>query len=84
MPGGKCFALQYVFSSLNLFQSSIKIDFLLRHFPVYFTQMEMEIPVLGGVPKLYTPSTLNIDFLQWHTQLNVRGYKALMGTFWTL
>ena len=22
-------------------------------------------------PKLYTPSTLNIDFIQWHTQLNV-------------
>ena len=24
---------------------------------------------LGGQPKLYTPSTLNIDFIQWHTQL---------------
>ena len=22
-------------------------------------------------PKLYTPSTLNIDLMQWHTQLNV-------------
>ena len=34
--------------------------------------------------KLYIPSTLNIALIQWHTQLNVRGYKALMGTFWTL
>ena len=26
-------------------------------------------------PKLYTPSTLNIDFIQWHTQLNVCAVK---------
>ena len=26
-------------------------------------------------PKLYTPSTLNIDFKQWHTQLNVCAVK---------
>mgnify|MGYP006975560652 CR=1 FL=1 len=26
-------------------------------------------------PKLYTPSTLNIDFIQWHTQLNVYAVK---------
>ena len=25
--------------------------------------------------KLYTPSTLNIDFIQWHTQLNVCAVK---------
>ena len=24
---------------------------------------------LGGQPKLYTPSTLNIDLILWHTQL---------------
>ena len=26
-------------------------------------------------PKLYTPSTLNIDFIQWHTQLIVCAVK---------
>ena len=25
--------------------------------------------------KLYTPSTLNIDFIQWHTQLNMCAVK---------
>ena len=25
--------------------------------------------------KLYTPSTLNIDFIQWHTQQNVCAVK---------
>ena len=27
--------------------------------------------------KLYTPSTLNIDFIQWHTQLNVCAVKLI-------
>ena len=26
-------------------------------------------PLIAHKPKLYTPSTLNIDFIQWHTQL---------------
>ena len=32
-------------------------------------------PGLHLKPKLYTPSTLNIDFIQWHTQLNVCAVK---------
>ena len=27
--------------------------------------------------KLYTPSTLNIDFIQWHTQLNMCAVKLI-------
>ena len=27
--------------------------------------------------KLYTPSTLNIDFIQWHTKLNVCAVKLI-------
>ena len=27
--------------------------------------------------KLYTPSTLNIDFIQWHTQLDVCAVKLI-------
>ena len=30
-----------------------------------------------NVAKLYTPSTLNIDFIQWHTQLNVCAVKLI-------
>ena len=30
---------------------------------------------VSPVAKLYTPSTLNIDFIQWHTQLNVCAVK---------
>ena len=32
---------------------------------------------LGPYAKLYTPSTLNIDFIQWHTQLNVCAVKKI-------
>ena len=33
------------------------------------------VQILSFVAKLYTPSTLNIDFIQWHTQLNVCAVK---------
>ena len=37
--------------------------------------IDMNISILHTVPKLYTPSTLNIDFIQWHTQLIVCAVK---------
>ena len=33
-------------------------------------------PVVALYPKLYIPSTLNIDFIQWHTQLIVCAVKC--------
>ena len=32
-------------------------------------------PNFDPPPKLYTPSTLNIDFIQWHTHLIVYAVK---------
>ena len=31
----------------------------------------------GSTPKLYIPSTLNIDLIMWHTQLNMCEQKML-------
>ena len=33
------------------------------------TQTFKILPLLKMEAKLYTPSTLNIEFIQWHTQL---------------
>ena len=35
----------------------------------------ISVHILRTTSKLYTPSTLNIDFIQWHTQLNVCAVK---------
>ena len=35
----------------------------------------LKIKNVRGGANLYTPSTLNIDFIQWHTQLNVCAVK---------
>ena len=57
----------------------IKPPFLIyyfkRHFkPCFFILLEEDI--FGAVPKLYIPSTLNIDLILWHTQLIVCAVKC--------
>ena len=54
-----------------------KIDFMLKLIILankWVSAHEVH-KVFSPRPKLYTPSTLNIDFIQWHTQLNVCAVK---------
>ena len=41
------------------------------------TYCQVRLYKVRYLSKLYTPSTLNIDFIQWHTQLNMCAVKLI-------
>ena len=44
---------------------------ILTRLSAEFKERELIVTKLTQGPKLYIPSTLNIDLILWHTQLNV-------------
>ena len=56
----------------NICAAENKYQTLFLNFFMHLTQ-KCAVSVVEA--KLYTPSTLNIDFIQWHTQLNVCAVK---------
>ena len=67
--------LQVLTSGLQLGPESYLIFVIIVELPFYFLLLHTHIWYFVMKTKLYTPSTLNIDLIQWHTHLIVCAVK---------